>query len=96
VDALKDQWSARETQLQALVAENGDLAEQISLFNDQVSYNKSTQNPNFSAVWNDIAAWKIAFAAFETKVFDFKQDLDSAQATFAWIVIQNQQTAPSI
>jgi hypothetical protein len=80
---LDSQWRVRDTQLTALIAESNSLSKQKNLFNIQVNHNISTQNTDFSAVRNDIAAWKIAFAALETKMFDFQPDMDHAQAIIA-------------
>jgi chromosome segregation ATPase len=74
--ALKNQWCTRIFQLGDLVTEATSLTGRVGWFNIRVDSNISTQNPDFSAVRNDIAEWKTAFAALEAKVTDFEKEMD--------------------
>jgi predicted nucleic acid-binding Zn-ribbon protein len=76
LDALEDQWRARNSQLSALLTEMNHLSGRIRWFNDDVRDHIFTQNTEFSALRNDIAAWKTATTALKAKVTDLEREMD--------------------
>jgi septal ring factor EnvC (AmiA/AmiB activator) len=75
LDALKDQRAVRDTQLNALIVESSNLSKQMSRLIEQLTYNMSTQNTDFSAMRNGIAAYKTAGFALQTKLIDFENNM---------------------